>query len=297
LNFKSPKGTKFVEELIDAIEAMRRGQPRESDNTQLHIIDPISEIVTPQWYYSQSYRILQDKIVNSYNLDHLDLIYEISKTIPNVDTTVKIGINFEKSFSSWYQSYHFSPKGKWGVHIRRDSLTVAAARFTKEGMLLSVEPIDAVKAAFFYLFNHTIFHHIIENASTLVEILLGNPFKYPTYLSSVYTRVFNSALCIEESLANSYLVSKSDSLSFDRRALMAHLMKQGPGYDDFSKYLDSDFSKGCRLLISQIKSGSIDSSSSDPLEQIIHVSELATSENTNQIPIWIHDKPNPAKDA
>jgi hypothetical protein len=288
--------TKFVEDLIDAIEEMKRSRAHEVKDTQLRNIDPISEIVTPQWYYSQSYRILENKIVNSYNLDQDDLIHQISKIISNVDTTVKIGINFEKSFSSWYQSYHFNPKGKWGIHIRRDSLTVAAARFIKEGMLLSVQPIDAVKAAFFYLYNHTIFHHVIENAASLVEILLGNPFKYLTYLSNIYTQVFNSTLCIEESLANTYLLSKADSSFLDRRGLMAHLMKQGPGYGDFSKYLNSDLAKGSRVLISQIIHGSLESTSTDPLEQIIHFSELATCASTSHIPVWIHDEPKPAKD-
>jgi hypothetical protein len=274
--------TKFVEELIDAIEGMKRSRSHELDEAQTPIIDPISEIITPQWYYSQSYRILEDKIVSSHNLDQVDLIHQISEIIPNVDTTVKIGINFEKSFSSWYQSYHFSPRGKWGIHIRHDSLTVAAARFINDGMLLSSEPIDAAKAAFFYFFNHTFFHHIIENAASLVEILLGNPFKYLTYLSDIYTQVFNSTFCFEESLANSYLVSL--------------LLKQGPGYEDFSKYPDSNFPKGSRSLISQIIYGSQESTSTDPLEQIIRVSELATCASTNPIPVWIHERPNPVKD-
>jgi len=287
--------TKFVEELIDAIEGMKRSRPHEIDDSKTRVTDPISEIVTPQWYYSPSYRILQDKIVNSQNLDQVDLIHHISKIIPNVDTTVKIGINFEKSFSSWYQSYHYSPRGKWGIHIRRDSLIVAAARFINEGMLLSVEPIDVVKAAFFYFFNHTIFHHIIENAASMVEILSGNPFKYLNYLSNIYTQVFNSALCIEESLANSYLVSKTESSFLDTRGLMAHLLKQGPGYEDFSRYSNSNFPKGSRSLISQIMHGSLESTSTDPLEQIIRVVELANCASTNPIPVWIHEEPKPAK--
>ena len=73
-------------------------------------------------------------------------------------------------------------------------------------------------------------------------------------------------------------------------------MKQGPGYEEFSKYLDSNFPKGSRSLISQIIHGSLESTSTDPLEQVIRVSELATCESTNPIPVWIHERPNPVKE-
>jgi len=96
-----------------------------------------------------------------------------------------------------------------GIHIRRDSLTVAAARLIKDVMLLSVKPKDTIQSAFFYFFNHTFFDLRIENAANLVEILLGTlsniPPIYPTFILRSLTLHYSlkyhlQTLCLSRTL-------------------------------------------------------------------------------------------------
>ena len=255
--------------------------------------DPIMEIVTPQWYYSSSYEVFNDVELTWENLDRFNLVHDIANNIHKVDIKLMIKGNFEKSFASWYQSYHYSPL-KWGIHVRMAALVMIAARFNRRCPSLVFKPVNSVKAAFFYLFNHTLFHHITENASSMMELISSDPNIYGRYLCNVYTQVFNSSNCIEESLANSYLFQRAKQSHISTKYLKAELLGQGAGYEEFVKYLCLDFQKGNRVLLSQIREGNINPSSAEPLEQIMNIPDSQISRGY-RIPVWIHEQANPAK--
>ena len=78
-------------------------------------------IVTPEWYYSDRTRIFSDVDLNWDRLEKFDLVHNMAKNLYRIDADTLPDGEFEKSFSSWYQSYHQLPRTKWGIHIRYDS--------------------------------------------------------------------------------------------------------------------------------------------------------------------------------
>ena len=257
--------------------------------------NPIVKLITPEWYYADCLAIFGDIDIVWDNLERIDLIQNIADGLK--ETRLNTGnYGFEASFCSWYQPYHYKPRIKWGVHIRYSSWLGIAALFNQDCPNLVSNPIASVKAAFFYLFIHSLVHYLTECAASTLEIILQDPSIYTNYQSSIYEAVFNSHDCLEESLANSYLLDRSDVCHIERAYLEKMLLKQGPGYNDFLKYVESKFNTGARRLISQIHSGKLNPPLDVPIEQIMNISSSLDYPHNHNIPIWLHKRAIPLHD-
>ena len=266
--------------------------------------NPVSELITPEWHYSDSFQILDNNIqINWDNLGEIDLIKKtvidsLEKEATTTTTTIAdgtIGAEFERNFCSWYQPYHYLPRQKWGVHLRYDSWIRVAALFYHNCPSLLGRKLDSIKSAFLYLYVHELFHNIVENAASIMEILLGKPHIYTRYYSDVYSNVFNSSNCIEEALSNGYLfLWAEECCHIDRDFLKDMLLKQGPGYHNFIQYSGSNFSKGSRILLSQIRHGNLNPTTYDPIEQqLVDISDPIRYSSIYNVPIWLHHKAKP----
>jgi hypothetical protein len=295
-------------DIIDAVDLLYA-----NNRERLHSYDnPVTELITPEWHYSESFQILNDNNVQKINWDNLgrgrggefDLIKKMidsleKEPVPNAI----VGAEFERSFCSWYQPYHYLPRQKWGIHLRYDSWMRIAALFYRNCPSTVGRKLDSIKSAFLYLYVHELFHNSIENAASVIEILLGKPHIYTKYYSEVYSKAFNSSNCIEEALSNGYLfLWAEECCHIDRNFLKDELLlKQGPGYHDFIKYSSSNggssssnLSKGNRILLSQIRHGDLNPTTSyDPIEQLVDISNPIQYSSIYNVPIWLHRKPKP----
>jgi hypothetical protein len=131
-------------EIIEAIDRMiKKGQDVENNKESIDPKNPIMEIITPEWYYSESYRLFENNYIEWKKLDEIKFIREMSEIIQNVDNELRLGIEFEKTFCCWYESYHYHPRTKWGIHIRYSSWLKAAAEFNKSCPTLISKPLDS----------------------------------------------------------------------------------------------------------------------------------------------------------
>ena len=93
----------------------------------------LSEIITPEWYYSESTRIFENSIINLDSILKSQLINKLSLIKPNYPyDTIKRDTIFEKSFCSWYQPYHVASQKKWGIHLRLSSWMKIALKIRDE---------------------------------------------------------------------------------------------------------------------------------------------------------------------
>ena len=262
--------------------------------------NPVSALITPEWHYSDSFQILDNTNIQ-INWDNLGRFALIKAMIDSLekDTTIPgdaiiAGTEFERSFCSWYQPYHYLPREKWGVHLRYDSWIRVAAHLYHNCPSVLGKSLDSIKSAFLYLYVHELFHNHVENATSVIEILLGKSHIYTKYYSDIYSNVFNSSDCLEEALSNRYLFLWAEECHIDKDFLKDELLKQGPGYHDFIKHYSSlDFFKGNRLLLSQIRYGDLNPPRLDPIEQLVDISDPIQYSCIYNVPIWLHRKPRP----
>jgi hypothetical protein len=258
--------------------------------------DPIAGIVTPEWYYSDSLKIFSNQTINYKEIEKSDVINRIVKEINDLDSISNIKGEFELDFSCWYQSYHFLPRIKWGIHITHRGWLNMASKLYGECPSLISKPLESATSAFLYLYYHSLFHYIIENAASILEIISNQKDIYKKYFYDIYSQEFNSAKCIEESLANRYLIEKSDLCNLNKEYLIKILSNQGEGYKQFKTFLDKEFIKGNRILINRIKSFNSGDNyfniKMSPLEQLIDIFNPLSVYSNHQIPIWLHEKPS-----
>ena len=282
----------FGFDIVDAIDKLYEHM---TENTTPH--NPVSELISPEWHYSDSLQLPKDIRINWEDLERFDLVDGMVESLERtmvLGDAMTVGTEFERSFCSWYQPYHFLPRQKWGVHLRQDSWLRIAALFYHNCPSTTGRKLDSIKSAFLYLYVHELFHGIVENAASIMEILLAKSKIYTDYYSNVYSNVFNSSNCIEEALSNGYLFLWTQECHIDREFLRNHLLKQGPGYQDFIRYDGSlDFSKGTRMLLSQIRYGNLNATKYDPIEQLIDIPNPIQYSSVYNIPIWLHHKPKP----
>jgi hypothetical protein len=180
------------------------------------------------------------------------------------------------------------------MHLRYDSWLRIAALFYNNCPSTAGRNLDSIKSAFLYLYIHELFHSIVENAASIMEILLAKSQIYTDYYSNVYSNVFNSSDCIEEALSNGYLFLWTEESHIDREFLRCHLLKQSPGYQDFMQYdSQANFSRGTRILLSQIRHGNLNATQYDPIEQLIDIPNPIQYSSVFNLPIWLHHKPKP----
>jgi hypothetical protein len=281
---------------FDIIEAIDKLYDHGAENTSSH--NPVSALISPEWHYSDSLLVLNNTPINWEGLERFEIakgmVESLEKTLVSDDDIMTVGAEFEKSFCSWYQPYHFLPRQKWGVHLRQDSWLRIAAIFYQNCPSTAGRKLDSIKSGFLYLYVHTLLHNIVENAASIMEILLAKSRIYTDYYSNVYSNVFNSSNCMEEALSNGYLFLWAEECHIDIEFLRNHLLKQGPGYQEFIRYDDSlNFSKGTRMLLSQILHGTLSATEYAPVEQLIDNPNPIKYSSVYKIPIWLHHKPKP----
>ena len=285
------------DDIINAIDKLQENQQAKNNRKKKepeedHYI-PISRIIRPEWHYSDISREFENIDINWYTLEKFRLIFNMAENLASVNIEVYLGSDFEMSSAAWYQPYHYLPRMVWGIHIRYDSWLRIAAKLYRTCHPLIAKDVDAVKAAFLYLFYHALFHYITENASSVLEIISGNPNLYTNYQFNIYSKLFNSSSCLEESLANSYLFEKAEQCHIDKQYLREELSNQAKGYKQFINYLGSNFLNGSRRLISQIQKGSPNPSADEPLEQIMDISNPMDYDHGHRVPIWLRLKAKP----
>jgi hypothetical protein len=276
----------FVRNLIESIDELIESRSPIEECSHL-----AAELITPEWYYSESFQIFNEVDVTWDSILQSDLIVKLIKDLQD-NKTDKREIIFEKSFCSWYQPYHFIPRTKWGIHIRYTSWVKIARRLSEECPSLISKPKESLVAAFLYLYYHGLFHHIIENAASMIEVDAGKLHNYRTYYSDVYIETFNSLDCIEESLANSYLFEHSKYCHIDINYLKNELLSQPDAYKEFIKFTGENFARGSYELISRIGTKQTVFPYVEVSKRIFERS-MSCDNGYERVPIWLHRKPLP----
>jgi hypothetical protein len=262
------------------------------DSTKEDYNNPLISIITPEWYYSESIR-LESRAYNDWEkLEKLSVIKKVARKLSDYVASDYYD-QFENTFSSWYQPYHYKPRDKWGIHLRYDSWVRTAKRLQLEYHSADSDSSESVKAAFLYFLNHQIFHYLTENAASVLEIVTEMPSLYTRYYSNVYSKLFNTRHCLEEALANSYLSQQASHCRIENEYLRKELKRQGKGYNNFVNYEGDQFFMGIRLLISQMRQSSTKPKLLFPLEQIMDMRCPQDPSIDLCIPIWMHREPKP----
>jgi hypothetical protein len=264
-----------------------------TDNKHMISEELLSEIITPEWYYSKSQRIFEHTNISWDLLLQSEFTTDTSLNV-NRFTIMRRDIVFEKSFCTWYQPYHLLPRTKWGIHIRFSSWMKISSQLYKECPHLISKLNESIVAAFLYLYFHTAFHYIVENAISTMELSISNPSFYSDYYINHYLKTFNTSNCKEESLANAYLYENASKCHIEREYLKKELINQGDAYADFTKYLDNNFFNGFQELILLIRNKYKDLLDYE-FKNLEHFFSLRSLEFMlqNQIPIWLHHSPKP----
>ena len=256
--------------------------------------NPMVEIITPEWFHSDCHRILGSISPTWERLDKSRLVYKMADDLNKKDFSL-IQRNFEQSFCCWYQAYHYLPREKWGVHLRYDSiLAVALDLHNKNKFSSHLTDFELVKSALLYLYIHCLFHYLLENATSLMELISDNPSLYGTYLSNIYVSAFNTKACIEEALANRFMLQFASEYRIDEGYLKSKLLLQGEGYRNFKSFTGKNFQSGKRRLLSQIKYSKLEPPLERPLEWLLDQNlSRPVDRKELRVPIWLHYSATP----
>jgi hypothetical protein len=276
-----------IEDLIIKLDKLQQHDKSKFDKFK----NPLLSLITSRWYFSESFRLFQDVELNWENCEKTDFVSNLANKMDDFDISTPANSSFEVSFCSWYQPYHFPPRSKWGVHIRYGCWGTLSAGLHRKSPNLNNNPIDSVKAAFFYLYIHELFHYLIENVSSIMELEYEEPLLYINYLRNIYSKVFNTSECLEEALANSYLFERTNLCHIEKQYLEQELLKQHPGYNSFINYTGAKFKDGLRQLFSQIVTEHSDDRSTNKITSTPEYSQFTDFSYIYDIPVWIHQKP------
>jgi hypothetical protein len=279
----------LTDDIIEYIDNLKAS----TNTSDLQSTNPLIGIITPEWHYSDSVRIFGGQDINWNNIDDNDLIHKLANNVGEGESANYHLPEFEKNFAGWYQSYHFLPREKWGIHISYSKWLETSRILYKTCPSLSYKDRDSVKAGFLYLYKHLLFHYITENASSIMEIISEKNNLYKKYLWNIYSEYFNTSECLEELLANSYLWNNLDECHIEENYFKKALLSQGLGYKNFNQFIGQDLRLGFRLLLSQIKTGKLKSTTKEPLEQIMDYYNPFDNSHGHNIPIWLHYKARP----
>jgi hypothetical protein len=247
--------------------------------------NPIISLISPEWFYSESF-----KIINTDGIFYhkgISMIEKLSDDWNNYKLSDIIETH-EKTFSSWYQPYHFFLTKKWGIHLRYDSLLNTSKYFLSMGSLNRTESINM---AFCYYVDHTLFHLFVENLATTLEIILDNPYIYNDYYYNIYKKSFHSGNSFEEDLCNNYLLSNWKIYGYDI-SFLKHLQQSKSGQMDLIfPPAHTEIKKITRILLSQILSGKVEPNNLQPLEYLMSPESWKKYVDWNDIGVWIHFDP------
>ena len=127
--------------------------------------------------------------------------------------------------------------------------------------------------------------------TTKLELKYEDPFLYTNYLSNIYSKVFNTSECLEESLANSYLFGRSNLCHIEKQYLEQELLSQGAGFNNFINYVGPKFNDGLIQLISQIITKRSHPQIDPEINDLSDISELSNFPYMQKVPVWIHQTP------
>tara|TARA_B110000211_G_scaffold230112_1_gene289025 strand:+ start:882 stop:1862 length:981 start_codon:yes stop_codon:yes gene_type:complete len=194
---------------------------------------------------------------------------------------------------AWYSSYHYGHKN-WGIHIKQDCLLNRAKLIWRYNYPYTLTKEDAIKSAFLYTFSHELFHLIVDQAVTLLEIILKDPDIYIKYFSNVYKHTHKTYPdgALEEALANRYRFGRYKFYNINKGLARAMMKKQPAGYNRFDEYLGSKFKKGKDELLNLIITQNVSHSKSQflPLSDIFNVLDVDSFHSKNLVPVYIHYK-------
>jgi hypothetical protein len=256
------------------------------DDDKLILRDLFIGLVTPEWYYSDSFK-LEFNFIDWKELDSCDFIKNWTIKF-NPEKIFDYQDRFEKSFSSWYQPYHFFSEKKWGIHIRSDAILRIAKKFYQDCPNTNQNNIESVKASFLYFYFHYHYHNIIENFATKLELKYNNANIYSKYYLNFYSKTIHSSISLEELLANEHMVSKMSEFNIDKEFLfdeLKHLQEFYPDYKQKTVYSLEE------KLIKQLYSEPVTSLKND-FDDNIKVTNTERNYQ-NEIPIWLHTTPKP----
>ena len=291
---------KDISEILKYIGKIPQSLNTKAEKEELNELQqdiPIIEIITPEWFYSDCHKLPIDESLTWENLDTLEITSEACRSILVKENRYShMKTTFEKNFCCWYQSYHYTPQEKWGIHLRYDCIVSMGNKLMPQSIRTKMKLKDTryTKSAMLYFYIHCLFHHLFENIVTSIEILTADPYLYMNYVKSIYCETFNSRFCLEEALANSFLLLLAEDTRISKKHLEKILRSQGEGYNEFSNFVDNKFLPGVQELLLKFNYDK-EKVSKNLLHNLI---EYSLSDHSvakkSMVPIWIHKSPLPA---
>jgi hypothetical protein len=192
---------------------------------------------------------------------------------------------------AWYISFHWR-QPLWGIHILEPCWSAVAERFWRhQPPNVYRRPIDAVRAAFFYLFNHELYHYCSDVGASLIEITKGRADVYIPHHHKIYLKTYGTSDCLDEALANRYVYGRDKTMRVSKSYLKAILLAQPGGYRDFLPFVGNDFWIGRRTQMNQFLSLQLHPRPELPIENMIElVGQDAYSEG-HRVPIYLRIPP------
>ena len=136
-------------DIIDAIDILYKQKSEKKPDADETMINPVSELISPEWHYSNSTRILRDIDLKYDLILKSDLIQSMANELGAFEFSDFVKTGFERDFCCWYQPYHYLPREKWGIHIRKDSWIGISSLFLTTVPGFAGKYIDSVTSAFF----------------------------------------------------------------------------------------------------------------------------------------------------
>ena len=172
---------------------------------------------------------------------------------------------------AFYRPFHLEPMDRWGIYIFVDRLLNYACGVRSVAPLYpGVSQELFLHLVLFEMFHHEFYHHLVESAATVLEILAdAGGMKSPGYLAyrhAVHDRSFDwhRHQPLEEALANAYAYNSlgfisrvktgyRDALVWHyQRALFPQWLNEGPGYREAASYIEGEQVAGNTQLLAMM---------------------------------------------
>lgn len=147
---------------------------------------------------------------------------------------------------AWYRPFHYLPTELWGIYITLDGLRYLAHKL--QGQMHLQFPVAAWHAVEI-LWQHEVFHFLVEAFSATVELVTKDP-KYLPYHRHFYEANWPNSL--EEALANRHVLRRR-SLGRIKSFLYTFFDQQPGWYKEYRRFLNyAEFREGRMELCNQI---------------------------------------------
>lgn len=140
--------------------------------------------------------------------------------------------SFQLELVAYYKSYHFY-RDNYGIYFNIGNfcryLLQIYKHFSKK---LNIDFITLKNICFEKIFQHEIFHYLVELYLTNNEVISGRKNLYVKYYYDIYKKYFLTDRCLEEALANYFVKKYFIRLGKNRyiNILNEIFMLQAPGY-------------------------------------------------------------------